>query len=180
VDQLGLVLSDPRLRAIGQVIVNEIDEDGYFRADIAAVAERLGAPLRDVERVLAAVQTLEPSGIAARNLAECIAIQLPDRDRYDPAMAALVANLDLLARRDMAALRRICGVDDDDLAQMLAEIRALDPRPGRGIGGAPVQTVIPDVIVRAGPDGGWLVELNSGTLPKVLINRTYLAAVNAR
>ena len=176
-DQLGLVVTDPRLRAIGQVIINEIDEDGYFRADVAAMAARLGAAEQDVVRALAAIQTLEPSGIAARDLAECMAIQLRDRDRYDPAMAMLVAHLDLVARRDYATLRRLCGVDDDDLGEMLAELRALDPRPGRAFGGAPVQTLIPDVVVRPGPDGGWTVELNSNTLPKVLVNQTYLAAV---
>ncbi len=176
-DQLGLVLTDPDLRMIGHVIINEIDEDGYFRAGVDAVAERLGAPEARVAEVLAAIQTLEPSGIAARDLAECMAIQLRDRDRYDPAMAALIAHLDLVARRDYAALRRVCGVDDEDLTEMIAELRALDPRPGRAFGGAQVQTVVPDVMVRAAPDGGWVVELNSATLPKVLVNRTYLASV---
>src|SRR4051812_29753359 len=123
-DQLGLVVTDPRLHAIGQVIINEIDEDGYFRADVAAIAARLAAAERDVTHVLAAIQTLEPSGIAARDLAECMAIQLRDRDRYDPAMAALIAHLDLVAKRDYAALRRLCGVDDEDLREMLAELRA--------------------------------------------------------
>jgi RNA polymerase sigma-54 factor len=106
-----------------------------------------------------------------------MAIQLRDRNRYDPAMAALVGRLDLAARRDYAALKKTCGVDDEDLADMLAELRALDPRPGRAFGGAAVQTLVPDVIVRPAADGGWVVELNSATLPKVLINRTYLAAV---
>jgi RNA polymerase sigma-54 factor len=176
-DQLGLVIADPDRRLIGHVLINEIDEDGYFRAGVAAVAERLGAPPAVVGEVLAAIQTLEPSGIGARDLAECMAIQLRDRDRYDPAMVALVAHLDLVARRDYAGLKRLCQVDDEDLAEMLAELRALDPRPGRAFGGAPVQTVVADVIVRPGPDGGWLIELNSATLPKVLINRTYLASV---
>jgi RNA polymerase sigma-54 factor len=179
-DQLGLVVADRNLRIIGHVLINEIDEDGYLRADVCAIAERLGASAADVTKVLADIQTLEPVGVGARDLAECMAIQLRDRDRYDPAMAALVAHLDLAARRDYAALTRICGVDADDLSDMLAELRALDPRPGRAFGGAPVQTVVPDVTVRAGPDGGWVVELNAATLPRVLINRTYLAAVAGR
>jgi RNA polymerase sigma-54 factor len=176
-DQLGLVISDPDLRLVGHVLINELDEDGYFRAGVATVAERLGAPEAVVANVLAAIQTLEPSGVGARDLAECLTIQLRDRDRYDPAMAALLAHLDLVARRDYSTLRKLCGVDDDDLADMLGELRALDPRPGRAFGGAPVQTVVPDVMVRPAADGGWIVELNSATLPKVLVNRTYLASV---
>jgi RNA polymerase sigma-54 factor len=176
-DQLGLVIADPHLRMIGHVLINELDEDGYLRAEVSAIAARLGAAEAAVETVLAAIHTLEPVGVGARNLAECMAIQLRDRDRYDPAMAALVANLELAAKRDYAGLKRICGVDADDLADMLAELRALDPRPGRAFGGAPVQTVVPDVTVRGAPDGGWLVELNSATLPRVLVNRTYLSGI---
>ncbi|MEJ0011484.1 MAG: RNA polymerase factor sigma-54 [Bauldia sp.] len=177
-DQLGLAVEDPAIRLIGQTLVNEIDEGGYLRIDLEQVAERLGAPLALVEETLRIVQTFEPAGIGARDLAECLAIQLRERDRFDPAMAALVAHLDLVARRDMAALRRLCGVDDEDLAEMLKEIRALNPKPGASFGSAPVQPVIPDVIVRLGPDGGWLVELNSGTLPKVLVNQSYYATVS--
>jgi RNA polymerase sigma-54 factor len=176
-DQLGLAVDDAAMRLIGQTLVNEIDESGYLRVDIAQVAERLGASMTDVEKTLAIVQTFEPAGVGARDLAECLAIQLRERDRYDPAMAALIAHLDLVAKRDMAALKRLCGVDEEDLAEMLKEIRALNPKPGASFGSAPVQPVIPDVIVRLGPDGGWLVELNSGTLPKVLVNQSYYATV---
>jgi RNA polymerase sigma-54 factor len=176
-DQLGLAVDDPAMLLIGQTLVNEIDEGGYLRADLPGIAERLGAPLGLVEETLRVVQTFEPAGVGARDLAECLAIQLRERDRFDPAMAALVAHLDLVARRDMPALRRLCGVDDDDLAEMLKEIRALNPKPGASFGSTPVQPVIPDVIVRMGPDGGWLVELNSGTLPKVLVNQSYYATV---
>jgi RNA polymerase sigma-54 factor len=176
-DQLGLAVEDPAMRLIGQTLVNEIDETGYLRIDLDGVAERLGAPLKLVEDTLRIVQTFEPAGVGARDLAECLAIQLRERDRYDPAMASLIAHLDLVAKRDMAALRRLCGVDDEDLTLMLKEIRALNPKPGASFGSAPVQPVIPDVIVRMGPDGGWLVELNSGTLPKVLVNQSYYATV---
>ncbi len=179
-DQFGLVIADPDLKLIGHVLINEIDESGYLRADTGAIAERLGVSLEIVETVLAAIQTLEPSGVGARDLGECLAIQLREKDRLDPAMAALVANLDLVARRDTAALKARCGVDDEDLADMLVELRALDPKPGRAFGATTVQTVVPDVMVRQGPDGGWLVELNSGTLPRVLVNQTYLAAVGGR
>ena len=92
-------------------------------------------------------------------------------------MQALVAHLDLLAKRDLAALRKLCGVDDEDLADMIAEIRQLNPKPGLAFGSTLVQPIVPDVFVRPGPDGGWLVELNSDTLPKVLVNQSYYAEV---
>ncbi len=177
-DQFGLATADPALRLVGQAIISEIDEAGYFRADLAELAERLGAPLETAEAALALLQSFEPSGIGGRDLAECLAIQLRERDRYDPAMATLVAHLDLVARRDHAALMRLCAVDAEDLAEMLAELRALNPKPGNAFGDAVVQPVIPDVLVRPASDGGWHVELNTGTLPRVLVNQTYYARVN--
>jgi RNA polymerase sigma-54 factor len=92
-------------------------------------------------------------------------------------MRALVEHLDLLAKRDLAALRRICGVNDEDLADMIGEIRNLNPKPGLAFGSTLVQPIVPDVLVRAAPDGTWQVELNSDTLPKVLINQRYYAQV---
>jgi RNA polymerase sigma-54 factor len=133
-----------------------------------------------VEKIIAVVQTFEPTGIGARDLAECLAIQLRELDRYDPAMQAMIAHLPLVAKRDFAALRKICGVDDEDLSDMLAEIRRLDPKPGRAFGGSIVQPVAPDVIVRAARDGSWLIELNSEALPRVLVNQTYAATVSRK
>jgi RNA polymerase sigma-54 factor len=95
-------------------------------------------------------------------------------------MQMLLANLELVARRDHSALKRVCGVDDDDLADMLYEIKSLNPKPGNAFGQVTVQPVIPDVLVRAGPDGDWIVELNSGTLPRVLVNQSYYATVTRR
>jgi RNA polymerase sigma-54 factor len=176
-DQLGLAVADPARRLVGNALIDEIDEAGYLRADLAGIAERLGAPLALVEEMLALIQSFEPAGIAARDLGECLALQLAERDRLDPAMAALLANLDLVARRDHTALRRLCGVDEEDLTEMLAEIRRLNPKPGNAFGNAVVQPVIPDVLVRPGPDGNWLIELNTGTLPRVLVNQNYYASV---
>ncbi len=177
-DQLGMATVDSALRLLGQAIISELDEAGYLRADIAEIAERLGAPRETAERSLALVQSFEPAGVGARDLAECLAIQLRELDRYDPAMAALVANLDLVAKRDHAALMKLCRVDGEDLAEMLAEIRALNPKPGNAFGEAMVQPVIPDVLVRPASDGGWHVELNTGTLPRVLVNQVYYAKVS--
>jgi RNA polymerase sigma-54 factor len=132
-----------------------------------------------LERVLAILQGFEPTGVFARDVRECLMLQLKDRNRFDPLMAKLLDNLDLLARRDMAALRRACGVDDEDLRDMVAELRALTPRPGAAFGGEPVQPVAPDVYVREGQGGLWLVELNTDTLPRLLVDQRYHARVSA-
>jgi RNA polymerase sigma-54 factor len=177
-EQMQLAISDPVERIIGQHLIDMVDEAGYLAGDTASVAEKLGAPLDTVERVLGVLQTFDPLGVCARSLSECLAIQLKERDRYDPAMAALVDHLDLLAKRDIAALRKLCGVGDDDIADMISEIRHLNPKPGLAFGSSAVQPIVPDVFVRAAPDGSWQVELNSDTLPKVLINQRYYAQVS--
>jgi RNA polymerase sigma-54 factor len=176
-EQLTLAIVDPARRMIGQHLIDMVDEAGYLVGDLDAVAEKLGAPMFEIEAVLGVLQTFEPAGVCARSLTECLAIQLKERDRFDPAMQALVAHLDLLAKRDHAALRRLCGVGEEDLADMMAEIRRLNPKPGLAFGSTLVQPIVPDVFVRPGPDGGWLVELNSETLPKVLVNQSYYAEV---
>src|SRR5260370_960208 len=149
----------------------------WLGEELATVAERLGGPLAEIEAVLAILHGFDPPGVCARNLTECLGLQLRERDRFDPAMQALVAHLDLVAKRDLAALRRICRVDEEDLSEMIAEIRRLNPKPGLAFGSTLVQPIVPDVFVRAGADGGWTVDLNSDTLPKVLVNQTYYAEV---
>ena len=178
-EQVTLAITDPVQRMIGHYLVDLVDESGYIAGDLATAAERLGTGLAEIEAVLAILQTFEPPGICARDLAECLAIQLKERNRYDPAMAALIGRLDLVARRDVAALKKICGVGDEDLAEMIAELRRLNPKPGLAFGSTVVQPIVPDVFVRAARDGAWLVELNSDTLPKVLVNQTYYAEVSA-
>ncbi|MEZ5841279.1 MAG: RNA polymerase factor sigma-54 [Hyphomicrobiales bacterium] len=175
--QLAVAIDDPVDRLIGQYLIDCVDESGYLRTDLEAAADRLGVVPERIESVLAILHTFDPAGICARDLAECLALQLMDRDRFDPAMQTLVANLELIARRDFGQLKRLCGVDDEDLADMLAELKRLDPRPGNAFGSTPVQPLVPDVLVRAGPDGGWLIELNSETLPKVLVNQVYFTKV---
>src|SRR5258707_172463 len=142
-----------------------------------SVEEKLGRRVAEVEVVLAVLQGFEPLGVCARNLTECLAIQLKELDRFDPAMQRLVAHLDLLAKRDLAALRKVCDVSEDDLSDMIAEIRHLNPKPGLAFGNTLVQPIVPDVVARQGPDGRYIVELNSDTLPKVLLNQSYYAEV---
>ncbi len=178
-EQMTLAIAEPARRMIGQYLIDLVDESGYLSGDIAAAAEKLGTGAAEVEAVLAILQTFDPPGICARDLAECLAIQLKELDRYDPAMQALITRLDLLARRDFAGLKKICGVGDEDLADMIAEVRRLNPKPGLAFGSALVQPIVPDVFVRPAPNGGWLVELNSDTLPKILVNQSYFAEVSA-
>src|ERR1700720_2636024 len=172
-EQLAVAFAEPAQRMIGQYLIDLVDEAGYVPADLGQAAERLGASVEDVEAVLGVLQKFDPPGVCARNLSECLAIQLRELNRYDPAMQALVEHLDLLAKRDIASLRKFCGVDDEDIADMIGEIRRLDPKPGLKFGSARAQTMVPDVYVRPGPDGGWHVELNSDTLPRVLVNQVY-------
>ncbi len=161
------------------VLIDAVDEGGYLRVELPEVAERLGCAEALLERVLDVLQGFEPVGVCARDVRECLMIQLKDRNRFDPAMAALLDNLALLARHDMPALKRACGVDDEDLREMVAELRALTPRPGAAFGGEPAPTVVPDVYVREGLGGLWHVELNSETLPRLLIDQRYHARVSA-
>ena len=176
--QLAHVSLSPADALIGQILIDLIDDNGYFSGDLDEIAERLSIAPQRALALLTTIQGFDPPGIGARDLAECLAIQLAERDRLDPAMQAMLAHLPLLARRDFAALRRICGVDEEDMADMVAEIRALDPKPGRAFGGAQVQAVTPDVFVRAAADGSWLIELNSEALPRVLVNQVYAARVS--
>lgn len=176
--QLPFLLDGNADRLIAQHLIDHLDEAGYMQEDLGEIAVRLGTDRRDVEDVLFKLQTLEPTGVFARSLSECLALQLRQKDRLDPAMEAFVQNLDLLAKRDFASLRRICGVDDEDLIDMLAEIRSLDPKPGAGFEKGVCETVIPDVIVRAASDGSWMVELNPDTLPRVLVNHAYYQRVS--
>ncbi|TNE64484.1 MAG: RNA polymerase sigma-54 factor [Alphaproteobacteria bacterium] len=177
--QMAVLLHDPADRLIAAHLIDLVDEAGYVNADdVADIGPRVGAEADEVERVLLLLQGLEPSGVFARTLGECLAIQLQELDRYDPAMQALVENLELLARRDMAALKRLCGVDQDDLTDMIKEIRALNPKPGLAYGGVSVQPVVPDIFIQKSRAGVWTVELNSDTLPKVLINSQYVAELS--
>ncbi|MDR6756952.1 RNA polymerase sigma-54 factor [Mycoplana sp. BE70] len=178
--QVPFLLVSPVDRLIAGYLIDQLDESGYLLADLSEAALKLGKPITDVARVLDALQELDPPGVFARTLSECLAIQLRARDRFDPAMAELVGNLELLARRDFATLKKLCGVDEEDLVDMLAEIRKLDPKPGARFEPGVSDSVVPDITVRAAPDGTWLVELNAETLPRVLVNNDYYASVSRR
>ncbi|WFP64911.1 MULTISPECIES: RNA polymerase factor sigma-54 [unclassified Mesorhizobium] len=178
-EQIAMAFPNPAERLIAGELADSLDEAGYLRADPEEIAARLGADNAAVAHVLEVCQTFEPAGLFARDLAECLSLQLAIRDRLDPAMKALVDNLELLARRDFQTLKRICGVDEEDLLDMLAEIRALDPRPGTAFSGGASDAIVADVEVRAAADGSWAVELNPDTLPRVLVDNVYFARVSS-
>ena len=178
-DQLALAGLNGAEAIIAARLVDETDEGGYCRADLDEVAKALGAPLAQVETVLKTCQGFEPTGIMARSIPECMALQLAERDRLDPAMQALLDNLDLAAKHDIDGLATRCGVDRADVLDMLAELRTLTPRPGAAFAGDAVIAVAPDVFVREMPDGLFSVELNSDTLPRVLMDKAYYAEVTA-
>jgi RNA polymerase sigma-54 factor len=185
----GLGLADHLLAQAGAAIdgadlfiaahlIDQIDEAGYLTTSLLDVANRLGVALARVEAVLATIQTFDPTGVGARDLAECLGIQAREVDRLDPCMARLLDHLDLLARGELGRLKRICGVDDEDMADMIRELRGYDPKPGCRYGGEPMQAVIPDLfVVRTGT--GWGIELNAATLPRVLVDRRYYHELSA-
>ena len=177
-DQAALCGFRPTERAIAFALISAVDEGGYLRSSLVEVAERLGCAEAMVEAVLTRCQGFEPTGVLARDVPECLRLQLRERDRCDPAMEALLQNLDLLAKRDMAGLRRACGVDDEDLREMIGELRGLTPRPGAAFGGEPTSAVIPDVMVREDKLLGWRIELNTDTLPRLLVDQRYHAVVS--
>jgi RNA polymerase sigma-54 factor len=177
-EQLNLTLADPAERLIGAHLIHMLDEAGYLVGDLNELADRLGAPCSLINAVLATLQQFDPPGVFARTLAECLALQLREQNRYDPQIAKLLSHLDLLGSHNLAGLKRTVGVDAQELAEMIAEIRRLNPKPGLKFGTVQIQPVLPDVYVRAARDGSWTVELNNDTLPRVLVNRSYYAVVS--
>ena len=181
-EQIELIFAAPEDRRLALKLAEGLDEAGYCRLEAPDVAEAMGTDVASVERVLARLRSIEPAGLFSRGLAECLAAQLAERDRLDPAMKTLLDNLDLVAAGELGQLRRRCGVDDEDLRDMLAELRTLDPRPGQKFDFEPIQPVAPDLFLTAAKDAesgeeGWHIELNTDRLPKVLVDRNYHATL---
>ncbi|MBN9487210.1 MAG: RNA polymerase factor sigma-54 [Alphaproteobacteria bacterium] len=180
--QIDLIFGDADERRIALKLAEGLDEAGYCRMEAGAVAQALEVPIETVEQVWAKLRAIEPSGLFARTLAECLGAQLAERDRLDPLMKTFLAHLDLVAAGELSQLRRRCGIDEEDLRDMLAELRTLDPRPGQRFEFEPIQPVTPDLLLTQVKDAetgeeGWHVELNSEALPKVLIDRNYHATL---
>lgn len=179
-EQLQVAFSDPRDRMIGGLLIDLLDESGYLREDIEPLAERLGCSEERLQKLLRTIKTFDPSGVFAADLADCMAIQLHDRGQLDEQMQALIDNLNLLADHDHKKLAEICGCNETYLADMITEIKALNPKPAAEFDHLVVQTAIPDVLMKRLPKnvgGGWRVELNTETLPRVLVNNEYYTEV---
>ena len=172
-----LTIHDHVQQLIGHHLIDMVDEAGYLHADLASARAEARRATGMVEGVLATLQTFDPAGVFARSLAECLALQLKEQNRYDPQIAALLDNLDLLAAHNLAALSKAVGADMSELTEMIEEIKRLNPKPGLKFGSVQLQPVVPDILVRAAADGSWIIELNSDTLPRVLVNRTYFTQV---
>ena len=171
-EQVGAVARDSREALIAMRIIGELDEAGYLPTDLLQIAEELGVPLAEAERALETVQSLDPTGVGARTLAECLALQAKEADRYDPCMARLIDNLDLVVKGEIARLKRMCEVDDEDFTDMLAELRGYDPKPGLAFGGGTESAIVPDVLITPSAQG-WDIRINEASLPRLVVNREY-------
>lgn len=178
--QIRLAFPDLARRRIAAALLMSLDAAGRLAEPPAFIANSLGVPIEMLEAVRQVMLRFDPTGVFACDLAECLSVQLAERNRLDPAMMALLANLDLLARRDHRTLMERCGVDAEDLRDMIGELRRLDPKPGAGYDAGPITPMVPDVLMRPGPDGDYLLELNPETMPRVLIRRGYHARMAAR
>ena len=175
--QLAMAIHDERDRLIGTYLIDHVDENGYLRADQSELADRLGVSVARISSVLTILQTFEPTGVMARSLSECLGLQLKERGELDAPMQALLDNLPLLANHDLPKLVKICGVSSERLAEYVSLLRSLAPKPGLAFGSNAAAAIEPDVFVRDRPDGSWAVELNTETLPRVLVNSRYYAEV---
>ncbi len=174
--QVGAAAPDTQSAFIAQHLVGLLDEAGYLPTPLREVAGDLNVALADAEAALGVVQSLDPTGVGARTLSECLALQAIEADRYDPCMKQLIGNLDLVARGEFARLKRLCDVDDEDFADMLAELRGYDPKPGLQFGGGGREPVVPDILIARAKDG-WDIRLNEATLPRLVVNRSYYVAL---
>ncbi len=179
-EQLRLGLHEPAERLIGAHLIALLDGAGRVLVDDATLARALGADPILVASVRARMMRFDPVGLFATDLRGCLAAQLAERNRLDPAMAILLDNLELLGRRELKRLQLLCEVDAEDLGDMIAEIRALDPKPGAGFDAAPTPPIVPDVLMRAAPGGDWLLELNPDTMPRLLVSEAFHARVLLR
>lgn len=179
-DQLRLSQMGERDRALASIIIDALDDDGYLIDDLdslaALVLEANDVSGDDLLPALRFVQTLDPTGVGARNLQECLMLQLRSLPESTPglqtALALIGSHIELLARRDFGRLQHLLSCADSDIHRARTLIRSLDPHPGRRF--APDQTryVVPDVLV-AKSRGRWVVSVNPEVMPRIRINRAY-------
>jgi len=182
--QLEMAALDARQRAIGRAIIDAINDDGYLTDDLATIAATLLPEIstsdEEIQSVLRIVQGFDPIGIGARDVGECVSLQLlaldPDTPGRATALALARGHLDQVANRELAQLRRELKASDQELEEALVLVRACHPRPGAQISSSAPQYVVPDVFVRRS-SSGWTVEMNGATLPRVRINEGYASLI---
>ena len=170
-------------KSIGTLLIDRLDESGYLRDDAVTLATQIGCSETTIESVLLRLKKFDPTGVFAHDLAECLALQLEEQGELTESFKILLQNLPLLAQHDYKKLAKVCNVDEDELSEMTALLRTLNPRPSSRFDHVVAQTAIPDVLMKALPKnigGGWRVELNTDTLPRVLVNQQYYTDVSAR
>lgn len=182
--QLQMARLGERERAIGRAILDAISEDGYLTEPFDAIAATLKPEIQasdeEIGEMLGVVQGFDPVGIAARNVGECVELQLRVLDPETPGLATAISiarsHLDLVANRELATLRRELKVSDEELEQALVLVRGCHPRPGAQISSTSPEYVVPDVFVRR-TTNGWTVEMNGATLPRVRVNESYASLI---
>lgn len=179
-EQIHMDIADPVEQRIAEQLTDMLDDAGYLREDTATLAQTLGISQQEIDALILRLQQMEPVGVFARSLAECLRLQLADMNRLDPVMEIFLDNLEMMGSGELKALQKKCGADAEDFAQMLEDVRRCNPKPAMGFASEDTQAVIPDVMVRAAKGGGWHLELNPDALPRVLVNRQYMANVNTR
>jgi len=176
--QISLLMLEPGEAMIANYLADSLDDAGYLTAPLEEAAEALGCTVGEVEQVLLRLQQLEPPGIFARNLKDCLRLQLEDKGLYNECAKVVLEHLDMVAANNIPSLTKLAGASREHIGELLGEIRKLDPKPALCFEAAgPLQTLIPDIFVRKDKKGGWRVELNNDALPKLLINESYSTAL---
>ncbi len=180
VEQLHLAFDDARDEMIGALLIDQLDEAGYLRSTPDELIEQLGCSEERLTRLLTKMRGFHPTGIFAQDLKDCLALQLEEKNLLDEPTKILLDNLNMLADHDLKGLAEKCGVNETYLQDMISDIKSLNPKPAGDFDHVVVQTAIPDVLMKKQPKnlgGGWRVELNNDTLPKVLVNNEYYTQV---
>ena len=180
--QLQISITEPRDQMIAPLLIDQLDEAGYLRTSVTDLAEKLSCSTERLGRVLDVLKQFDPTGIFARDLEECLALQLEEQKKLDAPTKILLENLKMLADHDFKKLAELCDVNETYLKDMIGDIKSLNPKPASDFDHIVVQTAVPDVLMKRLPKnlgGGWRVELNTDNLPKVLVNNQYYTEVSS-
>lgn len=174
-DQINIDIHTPHERMIAYYLTDQLDQSGYLDIEFKQVAEQLKCKPAEIKAVLKQLQGFDPAGVFATGLAECLTLQLKDRNRYDPVIGRLVEHLELVAIGDIKKLARLCKTSEEEVIEMCQEIKRLNPKPGDMFAADAVSIQQPDVFLKKSPEGEWVIEVNTQALPKVLVNQKYYA-----